>query len=99
MGYVVVFKVVQDMGDGVYFVDIGKELVVQIFVFVGVFYQIGDVDEGDVGWDDLFVVGDCGQIVQMWIGYGDFVDIWFDGVKGEVCGLCGGGFCQCVEQC
>lgn len=58
MGDVVIFKVVQYMGYGIYFVDIGQELVVEIFVFGGVVYKVCDVYKGNVGGDDFFVVSD-----------------------------------------
>lgn len=95
--YVVVFEVVYYVGDGVGFVDVGEEFVVQVFIFGGVCYQVGDVDEFYCGGQYVFGFDDFGQGVQVCVGYWYDVVVWFDGVEWEVF-CCDIGFGQGVEQ-
>lgn len=99
MGDVVIIEIMQYIGDGVGFVDIGEELVVQVFVFGCVCYQVGNVDEVYVCWQDFFGLGDFGQFGQVWFWYSYIIDIWFDGVEWIICCLGCSGLCQSVEEC
>jgi len=99
VGDVVVFKAAQDVGDGVAFADVGKELVTEAFALRRAFHEARDIDEGHPRGDDLFGACDFGQDIKTRVRHADIADVGFDRAKREVRGLCGGGLGQCVEQC
>lgn len=94
---IIVFKVVNYMVDGFGFMDVGQKLVVKIFIFGCVFYQVCDIYEFYGGWQDVLWFDDFSQFVQMWIGYWYDIGVWFNGIEGEVgCfNIC---FGECIEQ-
>ena len=65
---VVVLEAAQDMDDGVHFADVGEELVAEAFALRRALHQAGDVDEGQLGRDDLGRAGDGGEFVEARIG-------------------------------
>src|SRR5262249_15198230 len=81
MGDVGVLEAAQHMGDGIDLADVGEELVAQAFAVGSTLHQARDVDELELGVDDLGRAGDGRELVQPRIGHGDAADIGLDGAE------------------
>ena len=81
MCHVAVLEAAQHMGDGVDLADIGQELVAQALALGGALHQAGDVDELELGVDDLGRGRDGRELVEPRIGHGDAADIGLDGAE------------------
>jgi hypothetical protein len=75
---VVIDKTAQDVDDGVDFADIAEELVAEPLTLGRAAHQPGDVDEGELGFDDLLRSGDFCQRVEPRIGHRDLADVGLD---------------------
>lgn len=94
---VVIFKVANNVIDRFGFTDVGQELVIQIFVFRCVFYQIGDIDKFYGRGKRTLRFYDFSQLIQARIRYWYDVCVRFNGVEWKV-GRFNIGFGQRVEQ-
>ena len=70
--------------DGVDLADVAEELVAQPFALRGAADQPGDIDERELGRDDLGRAGDRRQLVEPRVGYRDLPDIGLDGAEGII---------------
>ena len=98
MGDVAVFEAAQHMGDGVDFADMGEELVAEPFAARGAADQPGDIDEFQLGRDDLLRLGQLGQQIEPRIRHGYPAGIGFDRAEGIIGRRSRSRFGQRVEQ-
>ena len=75
---IVILEAAQDVDDRVDFADVAEELVAEAFALGRALHQPGDVDERQLGRDDLGRTRDPGQRVEPGIGDRDLPDIGFD---------------------
>src|SRR4029450_5247278 len=71
----------------------------QALALRGAFHQAGDVDEGELGWDDLGRAGDGRELFQARVRHRDLADVGLDRTERIVRGLRRLCFGQRVEQC
>ena len=95
---VVILEASEDMDDGVDLADVAEELVAEAFALAGALHQTGDVDEGELGRDDLGRTGDGGELVEPRIGDRDLADIGLDRAEWIIGRLRRLGLGQRVEQ-
>ena len=81
---VVILEAAQDVDDGVDLADVGEELVAEALALRRALHQAGDVDEGELGRDDLGRAGDGGKLVEARIGDRDLADIGLDRAEGII---------------
>src|SRR3546814_6060831 len=84
---VVVLETAQDVDDRVDLADIAEELVAQSFALRRAAHQSRDIDEGELGRDDLLAARDRGELVEPVVGARDIADVRLDRAKGEIGGL------------
>ncbi len=75
---VVILEAAQDVDDCIDFTDVAEELVAQAFALRRAFDEAGDVDERQLGRNDLGRAGDRGQFVEARVGHLDLADIGLD---------------------
>ena len=75
---VVIDETAQHMDDGIDLTDVAEELVAEPFALGRAAHQPGDVDEGELGFDNLLRSGDLGQRIESRIGDCDLTDVRFD---------------------
>ena len=75
---VVILEAAQDMDDRVDLADVAEELVAEPFALGCALHQPGDVDERQLGRDDLGRSGDGGELVEARIGDRDLADVGLD---------------------
>ena len=95
---IVIFETAQNVHDCVYFADIAKELVAEAFALRRPFDQAGNIDKGELGFDNLGAARDFRNLLQPRIGHRDLADIGLDRAKriiGRLRRLC---FGQCIEK-
>jgi len=81
---VVVLKTAQDMDDCIHLADVAEELVAEAFALRRALHQPSDIDERQLGWDDLGRAGDGRQPVEPRIGNRDLADVRLDRAEGIV---------------
>src|SRR3546814_13435245 len=86
------------MDDRVDVADIGEELVAKPFALRRAAHQPGDIDEAELGFDDLGRTADAGDLVKARIGNRDLADIGFDRAKRIIRRLRRHGLRQCIEK-
>jgi len=84
MGDVAVLEAAQHMGDGVDGADVAEELVAQAFAAGRAAHETGDVDEFELGRNDLRRFRELGANLEPLVGDGDAAQIGLDGAKGIV---------------
>jgi hypothetical protein len=72
------------MDNGVHLADVAQELVAEALALAGALHQAGDVDEPQLGRDDLGRLGDLRQPVEPRVGHGNLADVGLDRAKGIV---------------
>ena len=72
------------MDDCVHLADVAEELVAEAFALRRALHQPCDIDERQLGWDDLGGAGDGRQPVEPRIGNRDLADVRLDRAKGIV---------------
>src|SRR3546814_2797386 len=72
---VVVLETAQDVDDRVDLADIAEELVAQSFALRRAAHQSRDIDEGELGRDDLLAARDRGELVEPVVGDRDIADV------------------------
>ena len=72
---VVVFEAAHDMGDRIDFAEMTEKLIAEPLPFRGAAHQPRDIDEFELGRDDLRRFGEAGAHRQTLIGYRDPPDI------------------------
>ena len=75
---VVVLEAAQDVDDRVDLADIAEELVAKAFALARAFHQPGDIDEGELGLDNLGRAGDPRDFAEPRVGNRDLPDIGLD---------------------
>ena len=95
---IVIFETAQHVDDGVDLADIAEELVAKAFALAGPAHEAGDVDEGQLGRDDLLATRNRRQLVKPGIGHADLPDVGLDRAEGIVRRLRRLGLGQRVEQ-
>ena len=75
---VVILEAAQDMDDRVDLADVAEELVAEPFALGRALHQPGDVDEAELGRDDLGRAGDGRELVEARIGHRDLADVRLD---------------------
>src|SRR3546814_1350496 len=75
---VVILEAAQDVDDRVDLTDVAEELVAQPLALARAAHQPGDVDEAELGFDNLGRAGDPGELVEPRIGDRDVADIGLD---------------------
>src|SRR3546814_18977614 len=75
---VVVLETAQDVDDRVDLADIAEELVAQSFALRRAAHQSRDIDEGELGRDDLLAARDRGELVEPVVGARDIADVRLD---------------------
>ena len=85
MNDIVIFKTTDNMYDGIYFTDIGKELVAQAFTLAGTLYKTCNINKFDGGWCYLLCVIQFTQFHNSFIGNSNNTYVWVDGCKRIVC--------------
>ncbi len=95
---VVIFEAAQHMDDSVHFANVAEELVAQAFAFARAFDETGNVDESELGFDDLLRTGNLCQLLQARIGHGHLADIRLDRAERIIRSLRGLRLGQCIEQ-
>src|SRR3546814_5801008 len=65
---VVILEAAQDVDDRVGLTDVAEELVAQPLALARAAHQPGDVDEAELGFDNLGRAGDLGELVEPRIG-------------------------------
>ncbi len=98
MDDIVVGETAQDVNDGVDLADVGEELVAQTLAPAGARDEAGDVDEFELGRNDLGRPGEGGDPLEPRIGHGNPADIGLDRAEREVGGGRRGRRGQRVEQ-
>ena len=86
---VVVLEAAQHVDDGIDFADIAEELVAQAFALACTLNQTRDIDERELGRNDLGRFRDLRDLVEPRIGLRDAADIGLDRAEGIVRGLRG----------
>src|SRR3546814_11898650 len=81
---VVILETAQDVDDRVNLADVAEELVAQPFALRRAAHQPRDVDEGELGRDDLLAARDRRQLVEPVVVYRDIADVRSDRAKGIV---------------
>src|SRR3546814_9248223 len=71
---VVILEAAQDVDDRVDLTDVAEELVAQPLALARAAHQPGDVDEAELGFDNLGRAGDLGELVEPRIGDRDVAD-------------------------
>src|SRR3546814_12537476 len=71
VGDVAILEAAQYMTDRIDLADMGEELVAEALTLRGTAHQAGDIDEGQLGRDDLARAGDLGQHVQSLFRHAD----------------------------
>ncbi len=97
MDYVVVFETSHHLDYGIYFPDMGKELVPEAFSVTGPFDQSCDIDQFYSGGSEFLRIIYFCQIIQSLIRYTDHAYIGLNGAErvvfaGSTC------FCYCIEK-
>ena len=86
------------MRDGVDLANVSEELVAEPFATGGAADQPGDIDEFELGWDDLCRFCEASRRFEPLVRYGNPPDIWFDRTERIIRRFCRGGCDQRVEQ-
>src|SRR3546814_6036030 len=81
VGDVAILEAAQYMTDRIDLADMGEELVAEALTLRGTAHQAGDIDEGQLGRDDLARAGDLGQHVQSLVRHADQAGIRLDGAE------------------
>ena len=75
---VIVLETAQHMDDRVDFADVAQELVAQAFALARTAHETRDIDEAQLGRDDLGAAGNRRQLIKPRIRYADLADIGLD---------------------
>ena len=95
---IVILEAAQDMDDRVDLADIAEELVAEAFALGRALHQSGDVDKGQLRFDDLGAAGNFRDLVEPWIGHSNLTDIGLDRAERIVRRLRRLRFGQRIEQ-
>ena len=98
MGDVAIGKAAQDLRDRIDLTNMRKELVAEPFAARGAADKPGDVDEFELGRDDLSRFREAGADCEPLVGHGDAPDIRLDRAERIIRRLCGSGRGEGVEQ-
>jgi hypothetical protein len=95
---VVILEAAQDVDDRVDLADVAEELVAEPLALARTLHEAGDVDEAELGRDDLGRLGDAGQRVEARVGDRHLAHVGLDCAEGIVGRLRRLGLGQRVEE-
>jgi hypothetical protein len=95
---VVVLEASEDVDDGVDFADVAEELVAEALALGRALDQPGNVDERQLGRDDLCRAADRRKLVEPRVGHRDLADVGLDRAERVIGRLRRLGLGERVEQ-
>ena len=95
---VFVFETPDNMDDGIYFPDIGEELIAEAIAFAGSANQSSYIDDLDLGGYGALRNDQFSQLLQTRIRHIHQSDVWVDGTEPVVTGLCFGAVANRIEK-
>ena len=98
MGDIAVLEAAQDVDDRVDLANVAEELVAEPLALARAAHQTGDVDEGELRFDDLGGVRDRGEPLQPLVGHRDLADVGLDRAERIVRRLRRRGLGESVDQ-
>ena len=97
VGHVRVLEAPHDVDDRVHLADMRKKFIAQALAAARALHEPRDIDEFDDGGGDFFAVVQGGELVEPFVGNGDYAYVGFYGAEGVIRGF-RARVRDCVEQ-
>src|SRR3546814_393486 len=88
VNYIVIVETAEYMNNGIGSADITQELIAQAFPFACPFYQAGDINDLNSGWNQSLRIDQICQLTETIVRNGNGTDVGIDGTEREVGRLC-----------
>src|SRR3546814_13352241 len=91
VNYIVIVETAEYMNNGIGSADITQELIAQAFTFACPFYEAGDINDLNSGWNKSLRINQICQHNETIVRNGTGAEVGIDGTERGVGGVCIGG--------